>query len=44
MRIDGEIDAGEIDAGEYMQRKEKLTEKKQRFEQLIAGNNHRFDT
>lgn len=35
---------GEIDASEYIQRKEKLTEEKQRFEQLIADNNHRFDT
>ena len=35
---------GEIDASEYVQRKEKLAEEKQRFEQLIADNNHRFDT
>lgn len=35
---------GEIDASEYVQRKEKLTEEKQRFEQLIVDNNHRFDT
>ncbi|MBT6228676.1 MAG: recombinase family protein [Candidatus Scalindua sp.] len=34
----------EMDASEYMQRKEKLAEEKQRFEQLIADNNHRFDT
>ena len=35
---------GEIDASEYIQRKEKLTEEKQRVEQLIADNNHRFET
>jgi len=35
---------GEMDASEYIQRKEKLTEEKQRFEQLIVDNNHRFDT
>jgi hypothetical protein len=35
---------GEMDAREYIQRKEKLTDEKQRLELLIADNNHRFDT
>jgi len=35
---------GEIDASEYIQQKVKLAEEKQRFELLIADNNHRFDT
>ena len=39
MRIDGEIDSSE-----YIKRKEKLAEEKQKIEQLIADNNHRFDT
>ena len=39
MRIDGEIDSSE-----YIKRKEKFAEEKQKIEQLIADNNHRFDT
>ncbi len=35
---------GELEASEYIQRKEKLDKEKQRYEQLIADNNHRIDT
>ncbi len=35
---------GELEASEYIQRKGKLEEEKQRYEQLVADNNHRFDT
>jgi len=34
----------EIDADEYLQRKEKLLEEKQRYEQLIADTHHRVET
>tara|TARA_B100001964_G_scaffold243929_1_gene323495 strand:+ start:494 stop:961 length:468 start_codon:yes stop_codon:yes gene_type:complete len=33
---------GEIDSSEYIKRKEKFTEAKQKIEQLIADNNYRF--
>ncbi len=35
---------GEVDTSEYLQRKKDLAEEKQKYEQLIADNNHRFDT
>ncbi len=36
--------SNEIDAEEYIQRKEKLLEEKQRYEQLIADTHHRVET